>query len=208
MPAQDYFSIGREISPQRSASTAPHSSVTLTEDESTAPRHIYLRTSALHAENSPSHRAVSFSSWTRYSRSAVHRPSYGQLKASVLCKASGTSPSYDPPIGEWTFLGFGQHINMTAKAEMRERWSDWRQRRSPGDSPRSVSPTKIAQQGIDFHRQQIMHLSVESQLTRDIIRCSEMQVMVTTAKKYGFEEMTCGDLPSAFDSDSEDDSIN
>jgi hypothetical protein len=208
MAARDYFSIGREISPQREAVTTPHSSVTPTEDEVTAPRRIYLRTSTLHAENSPSHRAITSSHWTRYTTSPIPTPSCGQLKASVLCKASGTSASYDPPANEWTFLGVGQPVNMTGKPEVREKWCEWRRRRSPGGPSRSASPTENAQEGIKFSRQPIKRVSMESELTRSIMTGSEMEKTMTTAEKYGPEGMTCDDLPSAFDSDSEDDFID
>lgn len=210
MTAQDYFSVGREISPQPSPSATPYSPITPNQDEPAAPRRIYLRTSALHAEYSPGHRAVSFSSWTRYSTSPITAPS-GQLKASVLCKASGTSPSYDPPVSEWAFLGAGQPITMTGKPEVREKWSDWRQRRSPGGSPLSTKVGEEGSEGIDFRKRPIKRVSIESQLTRSIKTGSETdfetEKATMAAKKNRLEGLTCDDLPSAFDSDSEDDYI-
>lgn len=104
MSAQDYFSIahhGLDMPPELAVAPLYHSPL-----DRSAPRRIFLKPSTPDIDNLPSHHCISSSHWLRFSTSPVTAPS-GQLKASVLCKGSGTSSSYDPPASEWVFLGAG-----------------------------------------------------------------------------------------------------
>ncbi|KAF2675860.1 hypothetical protein K458DRAFT_492827 [Lentithecium fluviatile CBS 122367] len=59
------------------------------------------------ASTPPGCRAVSFSSWTRFS-SDNRSKSSDELKASVLCAANGTMPDFNPPLLEQVYLGADQ----------------------------------------------------------------------------------------------------
>ncbi|KAH4855000.1 hypothetical protein HBI16_156400 [Parastagonospora nodorum] len=130
---------------------------------------------------------------------------FGLLKASVLCKACGTSPSYDPPISEWVYLGADQPAHVEGEPEVREKWSDWRQRRSPGGLRMAVPGMYVEKNTeLRFARQPIKRMSSESQLTRGIKMGLRAGNEVTLADKYGLQGLTCEDLPSAFDSESDE----
>jgi hypothetical protein len=59
------------------------------------------------ASTPPGCRAVSFSSWTRFSSDNC-KASSADLKASVLCAGTGTKPDFDPPLLERVYLGVDQ----------------------------------------------------------------------------------------------------
>lgn len=129
----------------------------------------------------------------------------GLLKASVLCKACGTSPSYDPPISEWVYLGADQPAHVDGKPEIRERWSDWRQRQSPSGVQMTVPGMHMEEKPeLSFAKQPIKRMSTESQLTRGIKMGSHVGDEVRLTDKYGFQGLTCEELPSAFDSESDE----
>jgi hypothetical protein len=175
--------------------------------ERSAPRHIFLPPSATGAESSPSRRAISFSHWTRYSTTPINTPP-GQLKASLLCKASGTSASYDPPLSEWTYLGADQPVKLQ-EAGPRMAWREWGRQKAPrSSSPLSQSMVSSSgdEDSIKFRKQNVKQPCTVSQLTMSTKEASTSDhgMAVSTTKKYGLEGLSCADLPCAFDSDDED----
>ncbi|KAH7406370.1 hypothetical protein DE146DRAFT_607524 [Phaeosphaeria sp. MPI-PUGE-AT-0046c] len=176
--------------------------------ERSAPRRIFLKPSTPDIDTSPSHRRISSSSWLNFNTSPVSMPS-GQLKASLLCKGSGTSPSYDPPASEWVYLGAEQPV-CVGKPGLRTDWHEWKRQKGPTTSSRSASPSlrssEVFVEEFAFQKQPVKRLSNESQLSHWIKMASfsNQGVMMSATKKYGLAGLTCEDLPSAFDSDDEE----
>jgi hypothetical protein len=154
----------------------------------------------------PASRTVSFSSWTRVTRPTAAAP-LGELKASVICKGSGTTPSYDPPACEWIYLGAEQPLNY-GKPTARAR--DYRRKKSYGSFATTSSMSNESDgtetEPITFSKQQPKRVSTESQLTSSFRSLSTLGTkgLATMAERLGLDSMTCEELPSAFDSDSED----
>jgi hypothetical protein len=177
--------------------------------ERCAPPHIFLPPSATGAESSPSRRAISFSHWTHFTAIPFNTPP-GQLKASLLCKASGTAVRYNPPASEWTYLGADQPVILQAP-EPRMAWREWSRQKAPrSSSPLSQSSTSSSSEAgetFEFHKQTVKQLCNKSQLTSSIMKASngEHIALVSTANKFGLEGLSCAELPSAFDSDEEED---
>jgi hypothetical protein len=209
MQAQDYFSLEHlesQVPLTASAMYAPKLTLRSDSVSPIASRRILLQLPSLDADASPICREVSFSSWTRYTTSPISTPA-GQLKASLLCKASGMSPSNNPPADEWFYLGADQPLPTGKPANMQQ--FRWRQRKSPGQSSMSTcsSFTSIEEEGqITFTRQPVKRMSTESQLSQSMktASCSAKDIGVSAAKKYGLEGLTCEELPSAFDDSDED----
>ena len=210
MSAQDYFSarpiaIGPRPEDDFVAQYATHSKhARSTSRDSIASNPTFLRPCCSNLGTSPSQRAISFSSWTRYSPSAAPTPS-GQLKASLLCKASGTTSSYDPPVSEWTFLGAGQPV-YSGKPFVRP---GIHQRQKSSGSSSTLSSMSLASEqpgAITFSKQPVKRISMSSQLTASIKGSSLGSIpegTMSAVQRLGLEGMTCEDLPSAFD-DSDD----
>ncbi|KAL5118590.1 hypothetical protein ACEQ8H_003441 [Pleosporales sp. CAS-2024a] len=171
----------------------------------TSPRRICLPISSLDAEYAPSRCAVSFSRWTRYNPNSMSAPA-GQLKASVLWRATGTSPTYNPPVSELAPLEVFEAASMGVKPEAREKWCDWRNRRCPRSSPPS-SVRLVTDSGLDFGRQPIPRMSTDSSLTRALQKASGGDGGgggLAATKQYGLHGLTSEDLPSAFELDSDE----
>jgi hypothetical protein len=163
----------------------------------------FLRPNSFHLDTSPTQRAISFSSWTRYKPSAPCSPS-GKLEASLLCKASGTTERYDPPASEWTFLGAEQPV-YTNKLFVRTNLHQWGQDKGSSSTLSEMSLPVDVDEWL-FTKQPVKRVSTSSQLTASIKGSIIGGCAISTAKKYGLEGMTCEDLPSAFDdSDEEED---
>lgn len=204
MAALDYFSTTHHGRPMPPVPPLYHSPF-----ERSAPRRFFLKPSTSDIDTSPSHRRISSSSWLRFSTSPVATPS-GQLKASLLCKGSGTSPSYDPPVSEWVYLGAGQLIFL-GKPEPRAKWHEWKRQKCPQNLSRLPSPSSLSSEVVaeefTFQKQPVKRLSNDSQLSKSMRMASFSDEGATTSamKKYGLAGLTCEDLPSAFDSDDEED---
>ncbi|KAF2822724.1 hypothetical protein CC86DRAFT_248346, partial [Ophiobolus disseminans] len=129
----------------------------------------------------------------------------GELKASVLCKASGTTPTYDPPVDEWVFLGADQPV-YSGKPFVRP---NLHRRQKTSGSSSSLSSMTLAddQSGaIAFPKQPLKRVSTSSTLTASFTGSSLGSIPergMSAMQKLGLEGMTCEDLPSAFD-DSDD----
>jgi hypothetical protein len=90
-------------------------------------------------------------------------------------------------------------------------WREWSRQRAPrSSSPLSQSSTSSSSEAgetFEFHKQTVKQLCNKSQLTSLIKKASngEHIALVSTANKFGLEGLSCADLPSAFDSDEEED---
>jgi hypothetical protein len=210
MQTQDYFSL-EHVDNHLSPSTAspiyvPRLTLRSYSASPSAPRRIpLLQPPSLDADASSIRRTVSFSSWTRFTTLPISTPT-GQLKASVLCKASGLSPSYDPPASEWVYLGVEQPIFTGRPEDMRK--FHWRRQQGPGQSSMSSSSScasiRKGNEAITFARQPVKRMSTESVISQEVkIKGFGGMGAGVRTKKYGLEGLTCEDLPSAFD-DSDD----
>ncbi|KAH7092397.1 hypothetical protein FB567DRAFT_517132 [Paraphoma chrysanthemicola] len=209
MTAQDYFS-ARPITINSNASYAAASASLRsgkhersTSAESMSSIRSFLRPWCPDITTPPSSRAVSFSSWTRFKATADTTPP-GELKASVLCEASGTTPSYDPPASEWTFLGANQPVYEFQPGAKK---SEHRRQKS-SKSWTTASSTNGDTQAITFEKQPIKRVSTPSQLTALLKSSSPVGnqgAATATMNRFGLGGIRCEDLPSAFESDEEED---
>jgi hypothetical protein len=145
---------------------------------------------ALRSQPTPPRRipsAASFLDWTRFASTPLSSP-LGSLKASVLCKDSGLSPSYDPPAAEWVYLGAPQPI-FTGKPR------DVRRKRGSGLSSMSSSSSSgsIQEEVLVFEKVEVKKGSGVSVLSQG------MREKGVGGKKKWLEGLTCDDLPSAYD---------
>ncbi|CAO2649761.1 Nn.00g010530.m01.CDS01 [Neocucurbitaria sp. VM-36] len=153
-------------------------------------------------------RAISFSSWTRFTASNTSTTPTGELKASTLCKANGLAPTYNPPASEWTYLGADQPVHAEKPGNMR-RGGHRRQRSSASwTTVSSASDGGEKTEPIQFRKQEVKIVNTSSQLTNSF-KMSAVAGKVpskreTMMKRLGFEGMNCDELPSAFETDSED----
>jgi hypothetical protein len=177
MQAPDYFSL--EYLDAHIPSTSP---IITLRSQLTPPRRV------------PS--AASFSDWTHFTSHFTSTPlssPLGSLKASVLCKGSGLSPSYDPPAAQWVYLGAQQPVFTGKPRDVR--------RRSSGLSSMSSSSSSgsIQEEILVFEKVEVKKGSGVSVLSQRI-----REKGVGGNKKW-LEGLTCDELPSAFDdSDDED----
>jgi hypothetical protein len=141
------------------------------------------------------------------------------LKASVLCAASGTTPDFNPPVYEKTDLSFQPHgpkkevgkmfqhrkwphQHRRTKSTLRSSWSTTSSTMSTADS---------SDDGICFKKQPIKSISTNSLLTSEVTssqnKTKGQQGAISTsqfAEMMKKEMVSVSMLPSAFDSDSED----
>ncbi|KAF1846175.1 uncharacterized protein K460DRAFT_355888 [Cucurbitaria berberidis CBS 394.84] len=189
-------------------STWPHQQSRKSSTSSNATLRELLGSWGILSSTPPSCSAVSFSSWTRFTASTTSTTPPGELKASTLCKGSGLSASYDPPASEWAYLGADQpvgaenpeHIRRTKNRRQRKTAS-WTTASSPSDGGRKSEP-------IQFRKQELKQVNTSSQLTTSIkmsaAPAKQLSKTETMMKRLGIEGMKCEELPSAFDSDSEE----
>ncbi|KAF2124367.1 hypothetical protein P153DRAFT_251415, partial [Dothidotthia symphoricarpi CBS 119687] len=165
----------------------------------------------------PSCRAVSFSSWSRFTTSPSKITPVGELKASIVCKASGTSPGYDPPEAEKTYLGADQPVNWQEMAKPRV-GNQKKQSPKSGATGSTMDSVEEKIEPVRFEKQLPKRANTNSQLTDSLKasppRNTELPLAkgaqhrssqrMTLAQRLGLDGMKCDELPSAFDSDSED----
>ncbi|KAJ4985608.1 hypothetical protein SVAN01_08883 [Stagonosporopsis vannaccii] len=171
-------------------------------------------------ETPPSCRTVSFSRWSRFTTSATSTPT-GELKASKLCLNRGTSPTYNPPANEWTYLGTELQCGKPEAQRSRHRRQHSAQQysqQSAGTCP-SLSSTASttttsstsATEPMDFRRRSVQRASTSSQLTQSFkaspIKGGREQPagMLGLMARLGLDAAEGDELPSAFDSEDEDD---
>lgn len=163
----------------------------------------------------PGCRAVSFSSWTRFS--AKHRTkSSEEMKASILCAAAGTTPDYDPPLLERTYLGVDQtphSVNPEKKDAYYRRHHIRKQacRNDARTSSNSPCGSREALGPITFRKEVVRKAPTNSLLTRSLSSQSSVdtegqhpRITVDMAKEFGIKELSTSALSDVFGSDEED----
>ncbi|KAF1352856.1 hypothetical protein EJ07DRAFT_68504, partial [Lizonia empirigonia] len=166
----------------------------------------------------PSCRTVSFSRWSRFTTSGSSTPT-GELKASKLCANYGTSPTYNPPANEWTYLGTEQPLRCGKPEVQRSRHRRQQSSRQSSATCPSLSSTASTTassasqtEPMDFRRRDVKRASTSSQLTTSfkpsLAKGGQEQPpgMHSLVAKLGLDTLDCDELPSAFsDSEDEDD---
>lgn len=196
----EYFSLDFDSgysSPTRQATT-PHKRTTSAEHNEFM--RSLLRKWCPPVDIQPSSRTVSFSSWTHVTDGKPTTP-LGKLKTSKICKGSGTTPDYDPPRHEWTYLGTEQPPLRCGKPS--ERKTGRRSQESNGSWTTATSASDGGQatsEPITFRKQPVKGVGTESQLTSSLKATIEKQ----PTSRFGLQGFTCEELPSAFDSDDDE----
>ncbi|KAH7066419.1 hypothetical protein BKA63DRAFT_524325 [Paraphoma chrysanthemicola] len=203
MTAQDYFS-ARPIAINSNAShnaasggPRPGNPERSTYTESRSSIRNFLRPWCPDITTPPSSSAVSFSSWTHFKATAATTPP-GELKASVLCEASGTTPSYERPASEWTFLGANQPIYEFQPGAKNSEHR--RQKSSKSWTTTSSTNGDTRAKAITFEKQPIKRISTSSQLTASLKSTSPVGsqgAATATVNIFGLGGIMCEDLPSA-----------
>jgi hypothetical protein len=156
----------------------------------------------------PSCRTVSFSSWNGFTATPAPPALSGALKASDLCKDRGMIAAYDPPAGEWCYLGADQPTNDPRLERLRQNIKLQRQPKLPRHRGSNSSWKTVSEQGeegakpepIDFVKSPLKHVNTHSQLTKSLsVGIGKEEKMKTLVERLRLEGMTCEELPSAFD---------
>ncbi|KAF2274327.1 uncharacterized protein EI97DRAFT_126257 [Westerdykella ornata] len=162
--------------------------------------------------------AIMYSSWTRFSCSRVSNLSSDDLKASVLCAPRPTTPDFNPPLFERTYLGADQP-DMVGNPEARRilRRPHRRAKSSLNNSWSTVSSSQKDGQsqstGLRFGKSPIKKPVTISLLTQKMHSPKEearkpinpIGFFAKAEANEGKPALSASMLPSAFDSDSEDD---
>ncbi|KAF2002049.1 hypothetical protein P154DRAFT_150555 [Amniculicola lignicola CBS 123094] len=163
-------------------------------------------------ESPPGCQSISYSRWSRFSASTGSSTPTEEMKASTLWAPRGTTPDFNPPVLERTYLGvenldpaLGQGPQQRGRAGQRRKFgsdSSWMTESSRGSS-RSTS------EAIAFKREMVKPASTTSLLTESIkpsplgARRSASAIEILT-KGMKNQRLSASMLPSAFDSDSEE----
>lgn len=221
MSHQDYFSYNPDMSANESSSrisTRP----ALPERKSSKLMHDIIPPWAEMPATPPSCRPVSFSRWSRFTTSEASTPT-GELKASKLCTNRGTSPTYNPPANEWTYLGAEQQLRCGKPEAQRSRnrrqqsaqqYSQQSSETCPSLSSTASTTTSSSSQTepMEFRRRDVQRASTSSQLTESFkaspikggLEQRRPQGMLGLMARLGLDAADCEELPSAFDSEDED----
>ena len=162
---------------------------------------------------------VSYSSWSKFRSSSESSKSKDDMLASVLWNSRGTSPDYNPPVTEWCNLGIEAQAPAVVDSNTNARPIRKRERLRKSSGSASSWSTACScgsigleneENGISFMRVPVSKVSTSSLLTISFQsapgtglweRMSPSEVLAKEMK----ERMLQADmLPSAFDSDSED----
>lgn len=157
----------------------------------------------------PGCRTVSFSSWGRFTALPTEVTPSGQLKASDICNDRGMTPSFDPPVSERCYLGADQppldprHTNALPALDNHRRYTgsatSWETGIEKGEEGNRSQPLR-------FSKQPPKRTNTNSQITRSFEMSQfEESKSKTLVETLGLVGVTCQELPSAFDSDEEDD---
>ncbi|KAF2247359.1 hypothetical protein BU26DRAFT_597243 [Trematosphaeria pertusa] len=163
----------------------------------------------------PGCQAVSYSSWTRFSASGTGSKSSEDLKASVLWAAQGTTPDYDPPLLERTYLGVDQPLVCGKPNRDRDEERRFHRRNQASTSSWSTASSEYGSQAasepIIFRKEAVKGSTTSSLLTSSFkstpppVRIPEQpKVTMEMAKEHGLDELSTSQLPSATDSDDEE----
>ncbi|KAF2993579.1 hypothetical protein E8E13_000116 [Curvularia kusanoi] len=178
MSQQDYFSYRPEMLSDESKSTNP-TRPSLPERKSSRTMHHIIPPWAEMPATPPNCQSVSFSRWSRFTTSASNTPT-GELKASRLCTNRGTSPSYNPPANEWTYLGAEQPFHcgrpdVQRSKHRRQQSAQQSSQQSTGTCPSLSSTASTATnisssttEPMDFRRRDVKRASTSSQLTESL----------------------------------------
>lgn len=216
MSQQDYFSYSSQMPTDERRQTCPTRPTPFERKSSKAMREIIAPWAEMPA-TPPSCRAVSFSRWSRFTTSGSNTPT-GELKASKLCANYGTSSNYNPPAKEWTYLGAEQPL-LCGKPEgyrskhRRPQGSQQSSGTCPSlSSTASTTASSSSQaQSTEFCRREFKRASTSSQLTESFKASPAKDGqekplgMLSLMARLGLDALDCDGLPSAFDSDNEDD---
>jgi hypothetical protein len=173
------------------------------------------------SDSPPQCRSIMFSSWKRFdpSPTSSRSTSSDNLKASVLWSASATMPEFNPPIYERAYLGVDHGAPKTEGGKMfqQRKWPhQYKRTKSALRSSWSTTSSAMSEptssgNGISFKKQPVRSISTSSLLTSEVTasqsginaqqRGSSTSLFAQMMKK---ERMNASMLPSAFDSDSED----
>lgn len=159
----------------------------------------------------PGCRTVSLCNWAGFTAVPAQNLATGELKASDLCKDYGTTPDYNPPASERCYLGVDQPISNFQYEHVSRAGQRRRQQRSAATSWGTVSEQgedgakpAPASDAIQFCKQTPKCVDTKSQLTACLKMKAAKEEMKTFAEMMRSRAMTCEGLPSAFDSDEED----
>ncbi|KAF2748429.1 hypothetical protein M011DRAFT_457748 [Sporormia fimetaria CBS 119925] len=160
-------------------------------------------------ESPPQCRSIIDCNWPKWSPSPRKALSKEDRKASVLCEGRGAIRDFNPPLLERTYLGVDQ--SPASDNERKPRRAHDRKKSSLRNSWSTVSSNADAQElsgGISFVKTTVKATVTSSLLTQSFRSASEKRPN-QSAGALGFfaklgMEMNADELPSAFDSDSED----
>ncbi|KAJ8106780.1 hypothetical protein OPT61_g9317 [Boeremia exigua] len=225
MSQQDYFSYKPEAPPDERTSTKLSRPPLPQRNSSKSMREIIPPWAEMPA-TPPSCRTISFSRWSRFTTSESTTPT-GELKASKLCLNRGTSPSYNPPTNEWTYLGTEQPLRCgkpeTQRSRHRRQHSTQQSSQQSSGTCPSLSSTasttttttttssSSATDPMDFRRRHVQRASTSSQLTESFKASptkggrNQPPGMLGLMARLGLDAAYGDELPSAFDSEDEDD---
>ncbi|KAH6639168.1 hypothetical protein C7974DRAFT_127036 [Boeremia exigua] len=220
MSQQDYFSFKPVTPADERADTKSTRPEPPTRNSSKMTRDIIPPWAEMPA-TPPNCRTVSFSRWSRFTTSASSTPT-GELKASKLCLNRGTSPSYNPPANEWTYLGAEQPLRCGKPEAQRNRHrrqhsTQQNSQQSSGTCPSlsstastTTSTSSSATAPMEFRRRSVQRASTSSQLTESFKASpakgrDHTPGMLGLMARLGLDAAEIDELPSAFDSDDDDD---
>lgn len=154
-------------------------------------------------------RAIGLPHWSGFSTAPERIAPPGELKASDLLRDRGMTPTYNPPAGEWCYLGADQPKPIVQPVKFRVH--DHRERRRGTD----MSWMKVSEQDedarpktstapIQFFRQAPRRVNTSSELTASFETRSMEKRRLTLAEEFASEGLDCTELPSTFDSDDEE----
>ncbi|KAF2875965.1 hypothetical protein BDV95DRAFT_603347 [Massariosphaeria phaeospora] len=167
----------------------------------------------------PGSRAVSFSSWSRFSASTTSSKSSEEMTAATIWGIKGTTPDYNPPPTEWCYLGAEQPLvpgkpQDRPTRQQRQQQQQHRRQQSSGSWATASSVSVSGTAPIVFRKEEVRGAKTSSLLTESLKSggpCEAQSAAGVLGKQLGvgagaggMARLSASMLPSAFDSDSED----
>ncbi|KAG9193055.1 hypothetical protein G6011_03090 [Alternaria panax] len=157
----------------------------------------------------PSCRTISSSHWCAFTTAPEQITPAGELKASNLLRDGDMASTYNPPADEWCYLGANQPDLIPQHMSSRVQDHGKRQRGvemswatvSEQDESARPKPTTTP---IQFSKQAPTRVNTSSELTASFDTKSNEKKRTTLAERFAFEGLNCQELPSAFESDDEE----
>jgi hypothetical protein len=158
----------------------------------------------------PSCRTIGSPHWGHFTTAPEQVTPAGELKASNLLRDRGMTSSYNSPKDEWCFLGADQPEPIPKY--MPSRVQDYRKRKRGADMNWATvseqdegARPKRTTAPIQFLKQAPRRVNTSSELTASLETESiNEEKKPRLAERFALEGLNCGDLPSAFDSDNEE----